>query len=128
MSAEQQSKKQFLISLFGQRWFNALGPTLLSNGFNQLMMWVGKLRELKYIYPAKENVFKAFQLTPYDKVKVVFLGLDPYASEGQALGVSFGIDSGEHTVPRSLRILHEELESDLGCLAINFDFTLKGWA
>ena len=66
------------------------------------------------IYPPKKKVFSAFQLTPYDEVKVVILGQDPYHGPNQANGLSFSVESGV-PFPPSLRNIFKELESDLGC-------------
>ncbi len=67
----------------------------------------------KIIYPSKENYFKAFQLTPFEKVKVVILGQDPYHGPGQAHGLSFSVPAGV-ALPPSLQNIFKELQADLG--------------
>ncbi|MEX1013504.1 MAG: uracil-DNA glycosylase [Waddliaceae bacterium] len=64
-------------------------------------------------YPPKENVFRAFELTPFEKVRVVILGQDPYHGEGQAEGLCFSVPEGIKPPP-SLRNIFKELHSDLG--------------
>lgn len=67
----------------------------------------------KDIYPKKESIFKALELTPLKDVKVVILGQDPYHGEGQANGLSFSVNKGIK-LPPSLRNIYKELEQDLG--------------
>lgn len=65
------------------------------------------------VYPKKSDIYRAFQLTPYNKVKVVILGQDPYHNPGQAHGLSFSVNDGVK-FPPSLRNLFKEYNSDLG--------------
>jgi uracil-DNA glycosylase len=65
------------------------------------------------IYPPKELVFNAFRLTPYEKVKVVIMGQDPYHGPGQAHGLSFSVPKGVPPPP-SLKNIFKELQSDVG--------------
>lgn len=66
----------------------------------------------KKIYPARENIFKAFQLTPLEKIKIVILGQDPYHGDSQAEGLSFSVPKGK-TIPPSLKNIFKELKEDL---------------
>lgn len=65
------------------------------------------------VYPAEEQVFSALHSTPYDQVKVVIIGQDPYHGPGQAYGLAFGVPKGV-PIPPSLRNIFKELHSDLG--------------
>lgn len=65
------------------------------------------------VYPPKHRVFTAFHLTPYENVKILILGQDPYHSTGQANGLCFSVDA-ETPTPPSLRNIFKELEGDLG--------------
>jgi uracil-DNA glycosylase len=65
------------------------------------------------VYPAPKNMFKAFSLTPFDEVKVVILGQDPYHGPKQAIGLSFAVEEGV-PLPPSLQNIYKEIESDLG--------------
>ena len=65
------------------------------------------------IFPAKENIFRALELTPLEKVKVVILGQDPYHGEGQAQGLAFSVPT-DQKLPPSLRNIFKELADDLG--------------
>lgn len=66
----------------------------------------------KKIYPARENIFNAFKLTPFENLKVVVLGQDPYHGPSQAEGLCFSVPLGI-TLPPSLKNIFKELESDL---------------
>lgn len=65
------------------------------------------------IYPPGKDIFKAFELTPVDKVKVVILGQDPYHGYGQAMGLSFSVPASV-PAPPSLKNIFKEIETDLG--------------
>ena len=80
----------------------------------------------KTVYPARLNVFEALKLTPYDNVKVVILGQDPYHGEGEAHGLSFSVCPGIK-IPPSLQNIYKELNSELGCYIPNNGYLTK-WA
>ena len=80
----------------------------------------------KIIYPIGKNIFNAFNTTPFDQVKVVILGQDPYHSEGQAHGLSFSVQQGV-AIPPSLQNIYKELHTDVGC-AIPQHGCLQAWA
>lgn len=124
------SVEKVMKNLFGIGWYNAMRAYLQSQDFANLGHWLMAERKQKTVYPEQKNVFKAFQLTPYEKVKVVFLGLDPYIRKDQATGLSFGVELSENMmkVPPSLKTIIKELESDLDTLCLEFDYSLEGWA
>ena len=74
---------------------------------------VAVARKNAVIFPAPEEIFYAMQLTPFDQVRVVLLGQDPYHQVGQAHGLAFSVPEGIKT-PLSLCNIHKELERDLG--------------
>ena len=78
------------------------------------------------IYPQESEYFAALNLTPFNKVKVVILGQDPYHGEGQAHGLSFSVKPGVK-IPPSLKNIYKELHSDLGIETPETGF-LEGWA
>ena len=80
----------------------------------------------KQIYPPGSQIFHAFELTPFNKVKVVILGQDPYHGPGQAHGLSFSVAHGV-APPPSLQNIYRELANDLG-LAHPGHGNLEGWA
>lgn len=67
------------------------------------------------IYPPAQNIFRAFDLCPLDKVKVVIVGQDPYHGAFQANGLSFSVNS-EVALPPSLQNIYKEIQSDLGII------------
>lgn len=81
---------------------------------------------LKTIYPKKDEYFAAFAETPFDKVKVVILGQDPYHGPGQAHGLSFSVKPGV-PLPPSLLNIYKELFSDLG-IPLTRNGYLAPWA
>ena len=78
------------------------------------------------VYPPPELVFNAFTLCPFDAVKVVILGQDPYHGAGQAHGLCFSVQDGVRTPP-SLQNIYKELSSDLG-IDIPQSGNLERWA
>ena len=91
----------------------------LSDEFNQPYMQelreflIAEKKQGKTIYPAGSDIFAALNATPFDKVKVVILGQDPYHGPGQAHGLSFSVRPGVPPPPSLLNI-YKEMESDLG--------------
>lgn len=67
----------------------------------------------RIVYPAAEHVYKALNTTPFDKIKVVIIGQDPYHGEGQAHGLSFSVPDGI-AQPPSLKNIYKEIERDYG--------------
>jgi len=78
------------------------------------------------VYPPAKNVFRAFDLCPLDKVKVVIVGQDPYHGEKQANGLSFAVNDGI-TLPPSLKNIYKEIQSDLGIVPLSSG-DLTRWA
>ncbi|MGA9658020.1 MAG: uracil-DNA glycosylase, partial [Asticcacaulis sp.] len=70
-------------------------------------------QEGRQIYPSKDTIFRALDLTPPDQVRVVIIGQDPYHGEGQAHGLAFSVPDGAR-IPPSLLNIYKELYSDLG--------------
>lgn len=77
------------------------------------------------VFPARENIYNAFKYTPFDKVKVVILGQDPYHGPNQAHGLAFSVKHGTK-IPPSLRNMYQELQDDIGCRRTTGELT--GWA
>ncbi|WP_330857388.1 uracil-DNA glycosylase [Staphylococcus delphini] len=66
------------------------------------------------VYPERKNIYQAFDLTPFENVKVVILGQDPYHGPNQAHGLAFSVQPGAK-FPPSLRNMYQELADDIGC-------------
>jgi len=76
-------------------------------------------------YPKGSDIFRAFNLTPFDQVRVVILGQDPYHTPGAAMGMCFSVPDGSKTQP-SLQNIFKELQSDMGIIRTQTDLT--DWA
>lgn len=76
-------------------------------------------------FPEGKNILRAYDLTPFEKVKVVILGQDPYHTPGAAMGLSFSVPDGSKPQP-SLRNIFKEITSDLGVTRTKTDLT--DWA
>ena len=78
------------------------------------------------VYPPAKNIFRAFDLCPLDKVKVVIVGQDPYHGMRQANGLSFAVNDGI-TLPPSLKNIYKEIHDDLGIIPLSSG-NLTRWA
>lgn len=94
-------------------WKEALAAEFGEPYFKELTEFVRKEYETATIYPHPKNIFRAFELTPFDRVKVVILGQDPYHGAGQAHGLSFSVIEGVRNPP-SLQNIFKELAIDIG--------------
>ena len=110
-----------------QSWKDALAPEFGKPYFEQLVRFLhGEKAAGKVIYPPGSQIFRAFELTPVDQVKVVILGQDPYHGPGQAMGLSFSVPDGV-PAPPSLRNIFQEVETDLG-IRMSGRPNLEKWA
>lgn len=94
-------------------WKEALSEEFGKPYFEQLGSFVRGEYQKGDVYPAPKNIFSAFELCPFEKVKVVILGQDPYHGKGQANGLSFAVNEGMR-LPPSLQNIFKELADDLG--------------
>ena len=94
--------------------------------YKKLHEFVDNEYKTKTIYPPRENIFFALKNTPYEYVKVVIIGQDPYHGEGEAHGMCFSVNPGI-PVPPSLQNIYKEIHRDLGCKIPNNGYLLK-WA
>ena len=97
-----------------ESWKKVLFEEFQKPYFETLKTFLVEEKRHHTVYPRGENIFAAFDNTPFDDVKVVILGQDPYHGAGQAHGLSFSVqDSVPH--PPSLQNIFKELKDDLGC-------------
>lgn len=108
-------------------WLEVLRPQFEAPYFAQLKNFLLAERQQYTCYPAGSNIFAAFDHTPFDKVKVVILGQDPYHEPGQAHGLCFSVPNGI-PVPPSLVNIIKEINSDLGVNIPTNRGNLEGWA
>jgi uracil-DNA glycosylase len=109
-----------------QSWKEALQDEFGKDYFAALAEFVKGEYKSGAVYPPPKSIFRAFELTPFEKAKVVILGQDPYHGAGQANGLSFAVPEGAR-LPPSLQNIFKELEADLGPLK-NRTGTLERWA
>ena len=107
-------------------WHDVLGPIKKTDHFRTLLDTVNDAYRRKTVYPPKEKIFRAFELTPLENVKIVVLGQDPYHQKGQANGLAFSVEP-DKTVPPSLKNIFKELNRDLG-VPISRTGDLTPWA
>ena len=95
-------------------WSRVLRDELAQPYFRELSDFVDAERRQHTVYPPGEDVFAAFRLTPWTRMRVVLLGQDPYHDQGQAHGLCFSVRPGV-APPPSLRNIFREVQEDLGC-------------
>ena len=110
----EASWKEVLKGEFGQEYFKTLREFVKSEYQHAV------------VYPSPKNIFRAFELCPFDAVEVVILGQDPYHGPSQANGLCFAVSEGV-ALPPSLQNIFKEIESDLGQPAKNRSGDLERW-
>ena len=109
-------------------WTKHLHGEFEKDYFAKLTEFVKKEYQEGKVYPAPKNIFRAFDLCPFEKVKVVILGQDPYHGPRQANGLAFAVDETE-AVPPSLQNIFKEIASDCGYqISTKNDGDLSRWA
>ena len=110
-----------------QSWKDALAAEFGKPYFESLVRFLHKEKsDGRRIFPPGSQIFRAFDLTPADQVKVVILGQDPYHGPGQAHGLSFSVPEGI-PAPPSLKNIFKEIESDMGVRMSGYP-NLENWA
>jgi len=100
-----------------EEWKAVLKPEFKKSYWGDLTEFVRQQYLSGKVYPPAKNIFRAFDLCPLDKVKVVIVGQDPYHGERQANGLSFAVNDGI-TLPPSLKNIYKEIASDLGIIPL----------
>lgn len=109
-----------------ESWKGHLRQEFEKTYFRILTDFVRKEYTSKTIYPPAKLIFNAFDNCPFDKVKVVIVGQDPYHEPGQAHGLCFSVNDGVQ-IPPSLVNIYKEIENDLG-IAVPRSGNLTRWA
>lgn len=112
--------------LITNSWQELLEEEFEKEYYLHLRAFLKKEYQAKTIYPEMTHIFEALEFTPYEQVKVVILGQDPYHGPNQAHGLSFSVQPGV-AIPPSLRNIFKELESDLN-IPVSKHGYLKSWA
>ncbi len=98
----------------GGGWDEVLSPLFQDENYQKIRSFLKQEYSHHIVYPDMYDIFNCFKLTPFDQVKVVLLGQDPYHNEGQAHGLCFSVQDGVDAPP-SLVNIYKELHDDLGC-------------
>lgn len=106
-------------------WKDILAPIKETEQFTTLWKKVKDEYSTHTCFPPRHQIFRAIELTPFEKVKVVIIGQDPYHNDYQANGLSFSVNESV-AAPPSLRNIFQELHSDLGINRTRKD--LQDWA
>lgn len=109
-----------------ESWKQILADEFDSEYFANLKAFLLEEKKKYQIYPAGNKIFSAFDLTPFDNVKVVILGQDPYHGAGQAHGLCFSVQDGIKQPPSLINIF-KEIESDTG-IKMSDSGNLENWA
>ena len=96
-----------------KNWFSLLQSEFEKPYFKKLQEFLSNEYSTRQIYPGEEKIFNALNHVPFEKVKVVIIGQDPYHEPGQAQGLSFSVPENVD-IPPSLVNIMQEIESDLG--------------
>lgn len=107
-------------------WQNVLADQFEAPYYLKLREFLKEEYSTQKIHPDMYHIFEALELTPYDKVKVVILGQDPYHGVNQAHGLSFSVQPGVK-IPPSLRNIYQEMQNDLGISPVQHG-NLVSWA
>jgi uracil-DNA glycosylase len=107
-------------------WKSILSSEIEKPYYKTLQEFVAKERATHTVYPPEQEVFSALEYTPFDQVKVLLLGQDPYHGPNQAHGLCFSVRPGV-APPPSLVNIYKELHDDLGCSIPNNGY-LVPWA
>ena len=109
-----------------ESWRRVLQPEFDKPYFELLTSFVRQAYKEKQCFPPAKLIFNAFDSCPFDKVRVVIIGQDPYHDVGQAQGLCFSVPDGI-AVPPSLQNIYKELQSDLGIIPPHSG-NLQRWA
>lgn len=112
--------------VLGNEWSQILEAEFSKPYFQHIIEYLELAYQEEVIYPPKELIFSALNLTDYQAVKVVIIGQDPYHGPEQAHGLSFSVRPGVK-IPPSLRNIYKELVTDQGCYIPNHGSLIK-WA
>ncbi len=110
-----------------ESWKAVLGDQFASDYFARLAAFVESAYASGVVYPPEEHVFEAFNRTPFDRVKVVIIGQDPYHNPNQANGLCFSVQPGVD-MPPSLVNIYKELESEYHRPFLGRNGDLSHWA
>lgn len=110
-----------------RKWNEILAQEFSKDYFREIERRVDEARLSAKVYPSENQVFRAFDECPFEAVKVVILGQDPYHDEGSACGLSFAINNPDGKVPPSAKNILKEYASDLGLSSVPSVRIMQSW-
>jgi uracil-DNA glycosylase len=123
---QAKSKDPFEFALLEKSWLDIIGGEFDRPYMTELKQFLQQEEDNGHnVYPKRAEIFNALNLTPFEKVKVVILGQDPYHGEGQANGLCFSVRKGV-AVPPSLKNIYKEIKAEYGEMPSHGDLT--NWA
>ena len=112
--------------IINDSWNEKLKPEFEKEYFINLKKYLEVEIKTHEIYPPEDLIFSAFNFTPFDKIKIVILGQDPYHGKGQANGLCFSVNNNIK-IPPSLKNIFKEIRNDYGC-ELPETGNLENWA
>lgn len=126
MDLKDKLTKEYWESMLSGTWKEILSSEFEKEYFKKLNLFLEDEYNNYEVFPKRERIFEAFNLTPFEDVKVVIIGQDPYHGDGQAHGLAFSVMPGIKTPP-SLKNIYKELNSEYGCYIPDNGYLVK-WA
>lgn len=126
MDLKDKLTKEYWESMLSGTWKEILSSEFEKEYFKKLNLFLEDEYNNYEFFPKRERIFEAFNLTPFEDVKVVIIGQDPYHGDGQAHGLAFSVMPGIKTPP-SLKNIYKELNSEYGCYIPDNGYLVK-WA
>lgn len=117
--------KERVEKLFPPGWYREFGDEFNTEYMNQIFVY---LRQKSEYLPQKYDIFRAFQATDFDDVKVVILGVEPYHMPGYANGLAFGVNDNIAQKPKALINIFKEVEMCIGSRIDRTQSALTAWA
>ena len=108
------------------KWFEMMSDYIQSDEYQNLQKRVCDEYKKSKVFPPKSLIYNALNLTPYDNVKCVIIGQDPYHNDGQAMGLSFSVPDNIE-IPPSLKNIYKEIDNEFQC-GIPMTGNLTSWA
>ncbi|TQQ85698.1 uracil-DNA glycosylase [Peptacetobacter hominis] len=126
MDLKDKLTKEYWESMLSGTWKEILSTEFEKEYFKKLNLFLEDEYNNYEVFPKRERIFEAFNLTPFEDIKVVIIGQDPYHGDGQAHGLAFSVMPGIKTPP-SLKNIYKELNSEYGCYIPDNGYLVK-WA
>jgi len=110
-------------------WLGVLNPIFVTKYMRQLMIFMHEMYKIKYITPAKEDLFKPFKVTSFDDLEVVIITDKPFINRRHATGLAMAVPENCPDIPREATKLYKCIEKTIyHDFRLDFDYSLESWA